>query len=98
MSFFEHRTGHYLILILAAGPLFFWNLGGATLWDLDEGRNLVCAYEMMLANDWIVPTFNGVLRAHKPALLYWLQILAYMAGGVNETMGRLPCAVAALGT
>lgn len=96
MSFFEHRFGHYLILAVAAIPLFFWNLGGATLWDLDEGRNLTCALEMMLSGNWIVPTFNGVLRDHKPALLYWLQIFAYQIGGVNEAMGRLPSAVAAL--
>lgn len=96
MSFFEHRFGHYALLLAAAIPLFFWNLGGATLWDLDEGRNLTCALEMMLSGNWIVPTFNGVLRDHKPALLYWLQIFSYQIGGVNEAMGRLPSATAAL--
>jgi 4-amino-4-deoxy-L-arabinose transferase-like glycosyltransferase len=95
-SLFEHRWGHYLILTAASLPLFFWNLGSATLWDLDEGRNLTCAYEMMLSDNWVVPTYNNALRLHKPVLQYWLQILCYLAGGVNETMGRLPSAFSAL--
>jgi 4-amino-4-deoxy-L-arabinose transferase-like glycosyltransferase len=92
----QHRIGHYLLLTAVAVPLFFWNLGGASLWDLDEGRNLTCAREMMLSGNWVVPTFNGELRDHKPALLYWLQIIGYRIGGVNETMGRFPSALAAL--
>ncbi|MEI7684277.1 MAG: glycosyltransferase family 39 protein [Planctomycetota bacterium] len=96
LSFFQHRGGHYVLLALVALPMFFWNLGAATLWDLDEGRNLTCAYEMMLSENWIVPTFNGELRDHKPVLLYWLQMFFYSIGGVNETMGRLPSALAGL--
>src|SRR5581483_1002636 len=75
-----HRRGwHYLLLGTLAGLLFLTNLGGATLWDLDEGRNAECSFEMLEAGNWIVPTFNGQLRAHKPVLLYWLQMLAYAA-------------------
>ena len=29
------------------GLMYFVNLGSATLWDLDEGRNMTCAWEMM---------------------------------------------------
>lgn len=95
-SFFRHRAAHYLLLAIAALPLFFWNLGGATLWDLDEGRNGPCALEMRAADNWIVPTFNGALRDHKPVLLYWLQMIAFDAIGVSETAVRLPSALAAL--
>jgi 4-amino-4-deoxy-L-arabinose transferase-like glycosyltransferase len=95
-AFFQHRAGHYLFLTAAASLLFFANLGGATLWDLDEGRNATCAVEMMASGDWIVPTFNGELRDHKPVLLYWLQIVCYQVGGVSEGMARLPSALAAL--
>lgn len=94
----HHRGWHYLLLSAVSGILFFLNLGGATLWDLDEGRNSECAYEMMQANNWIVPTFNSQLRVDKPALLYWLQILSYMLFGVNEFAARFPSALAALGT
>src|SRR5436190_24196464 len=76
-DFFQHRSGHFLLLTATAFLMFFANLGGASLWDLDEGRNSTCAREMMLSGDWVVPTFNGELRDHKPALLYWLQIFSY---------------------
>src|SRR5262245_27399818 len=74
---FNHRTSHYALLLTAGAALFLLNLGGATLWDVDEGRNSTAAYEMLESGNPIIPTFNGALRSHKPALLYWLQLLAY---------------------
>jgi 4-amino-4-deoxy-L-arabinose transferase-like glycosyltransferase len=93
---FNHRLGHYAVLCVSAWALFFVNLGGAALWDLDEGRNAVAALEMRESGDWIVPKFNNVLRVDKPALLYWLQVAAYGWFGVNEYAARLPSAVAAV--
>jgi 4-amino-4-deoxy-L-arabinose transferase-like glycosyltransferase len=92
----DNRGGHYALLMAAAAGLFFLNLGGPTLWDIDEGKNATAAYEMMVSGDWIKPTFNAALRADKPALLYWLQILAYRTFGVNEFAARFPSALAAL--
>ena len=70
-------------------------LGSARLWDRDEPRNARAAQEMLERNDWIVPTFNGELRSHKPILLYWLQMSAYSIFGQSETSARLPSALAA---
>jgi 4-amino-4-deoxy-L-arabinose transferase-like glycosyltransferase len=92
----DHRGCHYLLLGALGLALFITNLGGPSLWDLDEGRNATCAAEMMEADNWVIPTFNGDLRVDKPALLYWLQIAAYNAFGVNEFSARLPSALAAL--
>jgi 4-amino-4-deoxy-L-arabinose transferase-like glycosyltransferase len=94
----HHRGWHYLLLIGISGLMFFLNLGGATLWDLDEGCNSGCAWEMMEAGNWIIPTFNSQLRVDKPALLYWLQIFSYLGFGVNEFAARFPSALAALVT
>jgi 4-amino-4-deoxy-L-arabinose transferase-like glycosyltransferase len=96
IAYFHHRGWHYLLLLGMGGLLFFLNLGGASLWDVDEGRNADCALEMMRADNWIVPTFNGHLRVDKPALLYWLQIFSYSLFGVNEFAARFPSAFAAL--
>jgi 4-amino-4-deoxy-L-arabinose transferase-like glycosyltransferase len=96
MERWQHRGWHYLLLIALALVLFFVNLGGATLWDLDEGRNATAALEMMESGNWIVPTFNAKLRVDKPALIYWLQIAAYRTFGVSEFSARLPSALAAL--
>ncbi|QDV69552.1 Undecaprenyl phosphate-alpha-4-amino-4-deoxy-L-arabinose arabinosyl transferase [Rosistilla carotiformis] len=74
------------------------DLGGARLWDRDEPRNARCAAEMLENGDWIVPTFAGELRTHKPPLLYWMQIVSYKVFGVNEFAARLPSALCGLGT
>jgi 4-amino-4-deoxy-L-arabinose transferase-like glycosyltransferase len=92
----NHRPGHYALLLAAAAVLFFPNLGGPSLWDIDEGNNAEAAREMMEAGDLIVPTFNYEIRPDKPALLYWLQIGAYRLFGVGEFAARLPSALAAL--
>jgi 4-amino-4-deoxy-L-arabinose transferase-like glycosyltransferase len=86
------------LLLTACASLFLLNLGGPALWDLDEGRNATASLEMRESGDWIRPTFNGKLRSHKPALIYWLQIAAIEAFGVNEFAVRLPSALAAMFT
>lgn len=87
------RLGLVVSLGVAA-MIFFTNLGTARLWDRDEPRNAQCAREMFEANEWIVPTFDGQLRSHKPVLLYWGEILAYRVLGVSEFSARLPSALA----
>jgi 4-amino-4-deoxy-L-arabinose transferase-like glycosyltransferase len=93
---FQSRPGHYLLLIAAWAVLALPMLGSASLWDIDEGHNAEAAREMLEADNWITPTFNYQLRVDKPALLYWLQIMAYRWVGVNELGARLPSALAAL--
>jgi 4-amino-4-deoxy-L-arabinose transferase-like glycosyltransferase len=90
------RARHYLLLLAAGLILFVNNLGGPSLWDLDEGRNAGAALEMLESGNFVVPTFNAHLRVDKPALLYWLQIASFHAFGVNEFAARLPSALAAL--
>lgn len=88
-----------LALVAAiAGVVLFTNLGGPRLWDRDEPRNAGCAREMLARGDWVVPTFNGELRTHKPVLLYWGMMSAYRVLGVSEFAARLPSALAAMAT
>jgi 4-amino-4-deoxy-L-arabinose transferase-like glycosyltransferase len=90
------RAVHYALLFGASLLLFFWGLGDASLWDVDEGRNATAALEMMHSGDYIVPKYNGELRDHKPALLYWIQVAAYSIFGTNEFGARFPSALAAI--
>ncbi len=92
----NHRAGHYLLLTLTWAALSLVNLGGPSLWDIDEGLNAEAARVMHVSGNWVVPHFNGELRSAKPALLYWLQASAYQCFGVNEMSARLPSAFAAL--
>ncbi|MEO1528453.1 MAG: glycosyltransferase family 39 protein [Planctomycetota bacterium] len=86
------------LLILISSSIFFFNLGGAKLWDEDEPRNAGCAVEMMARGDWVVPWFNGQVRTHKPVLLYWFMISAYEAFGISEFAARFWSAALAVGT
>lgn len=98
LSYLDRRAGHLALLAAASAAVFLVNLGGPTLWDIDEGNNAEAAREMLVSGNWVVPTFNFKLREDKPALLYWLQVTAYRAFGVNEFAARLPSALAALAT
>jgi 4-amino-4-deoxy-L-arabinose transferase-like glycosyltransferase len=90
------RGWHYLLLVTVAGGLFLPNLGGPSLWDIDEGNNAEAAREMLEADNWRLPTFNYQMRVDKPALLYWLQIFGFRAFGVGEFAARLPSALASI--
>jgi 4-amino-4-deoxy-L-arabinose transferase-like glycosyltransferase len=90
------RAWHYALLALVWAVLCLPNLGGPSLWDIDEGNNAECAQEMYESGNFIVPTFNYKLRVDKPVLLYWLQMAAYHVCGINEFAARLPSALAAL--
>jgi 4-amino-4-deoxy-L-arabinose transferase-like glycosyltransferase len=95
---FQTRSAHYLLLTAAHLLLTLPNLGAHTFWDMDEGVNAEAAREMLESGNWITPTFNYELRTAKPALLYWLQAVSYMAFGVNEWAARLPAVLCGLGS
>ena len=86
----DHRAAHYALLLAVTALLCLPNLGGPSLWDIDEGNNAEAAREMRDSGNWVVPTFNGHLRADKPVLLYWCQVLSFQIFGVNEFAARLP--------
>jgi len=84
------------LLSLLVACVFFTQLGSARLWDRDEPRNSRASHEMLARGDWIVPTFNGELRDHKPILLYWGQMTSYLLLGESEFAARFPSAIAAI--
>lgn len=88
---------HYALLALAIGMSFFLNLGGAPLFDLDEGAFSEATREMFVRNDFISPFVNGVPRFDKPVLIHWLQAASMSLFGVNSFAFRLPSALAASG-
>jgi 4-amino-4-deoxy-L-arabinose transferase-like glycosyltransferase len=89
---------HYALILAVAGAALFFNLGAARLWDRDEPRNAGCTAEMLARGDWVVPYFNGSIRAHKPVLLYWCMMSAYAVFGQNEFAARFWSALFGLGT
>jgi 4-amino-4-deoxy-L-arabinose transferase-like glycosyltransferase len=85
--------------VLAIGLLIFGaNLGGYPIYILDEAKNATCAAEMWQRGDWVVPTFNGMLRTDKPVLHYYFMRAGYALLGVTSLAARLFSAVAGLAT
>ncbi len=94
----EPRWLHYFILVSVGLLVFFTNLGGTRLWDVDEAIFSQAAVEMLHRGDWVTPYYNGQLFAHKPPLMYWCQIAAFQLLGTTEFAARLFSALFCIGT
>lgn len=73
------------------------NLGGAALFDPDEGRNAEKAREILLLNDWVTPHHNFLPTLDKPMFFYWPVAVSFKLFGFTEWAARLPSLLAALG-
>ncbi len=83
------------LVALAVLAALFLRLGGAPLFDVDEGAFSEATREMVAHHDWGFTTLNGVPRFDKPILVYWLQAVSVSALGVSELAFRLPSALCA---
>lgn len=75
----------YLLLTIAS-----------SLWDRDEPRFSRATVEMVNSGNYLVPTFNGVLRPDKPILIYWLMSLPVRLMGPLELSCRMVAPIATL--
>jgi 4-amino-4-deoxy-L-arabinose transferase-like glycosyltransferase len=74
---------------------FFWMLGAAPLFDVDEGAFSQATLEMFERGDFLSPYLNGEPRYDKPILVYWLQAASVALFGPTEWAFRLPSALCA---
>lgn len=72
-----------IILTLGLIIFYFTLLGARPLFVPDEGRYAEIAREMFFAQDYITPYLNGIKYFEKPAMFYWLSVLAFKLAGVN---------------
>lgn len=91
-----HPYARWLLWLLCLTVLFA-SLGGAALFEPDEGRNAEKAREILLLNDWVTPHENFMPVLDKPMFFYWLVALSYKVFGIGEWSARLPSALLALG-
>jgi len=91
------ERGWSLLLGLVCLVVIFCNLGGAALFEPDEGRNAEKAREILLLGDWVTPHENFLVTLDKPIFFYWLVALSFKVFGISEWSARLPSALAALG-
>ena len=80
---------------LAVAASFFWMLGAAPLFDVDEGAFSQATLEMFQRGDFVSTYLNGQPRYDKPILVYWLQAGAVAVLGPSELAFRLPSALCA---
>lgn len=64
---------------------------------IDETRYLTVAWEMFSNSNYLVPTLNQEVYAHKPILLFWLVNLIWKFFGLSETAVRLTIDLFSLG-
>lgn len=80
---------------------FVLRLGGAPLFDVDEGAFAEATREMLVSGDFVSTTLDGAPRFDKPILAYWLQAASvHLSGGwpsAGAAAYRLPSALAAWG-
>ncbi len=87
-----------IALALAAACLFLANIGGVSIYIVDEARNATAAFEMYQRGDWIVPTYNGALRVDKPPLHYYVMRGGYALFGKGPFGARIGSALCGLVT
>lgn len=90
-----NRLARWLPLLLPL-VLLLPNLGGAPLFDIDEGAFSEATREMLDKGDYLSTWLNGRPRFDKPILIYWLQALSVSLFGVVDWAFRVPSALAAV--
>jgi 4-amino-4-deoxy-L-arabinose transferase-like glycosyltransferase len=89
---------YQLWVALAAGVIFFTNLGATALFDMDEALYATCAREMLDRGNAIVPWFNGSMFPEKPPLMFWTMMGGFKLFGISELGARFFSAVMGVGT
>ncbi len=83
-----------LILTLVLSALTaVWGISGRAM-ENHECLVSITAREMLVSNDWILPSCNGQLRLEKTPLSYWLVAgLGKITGNIDEFTARFPSAL-----
>src|SRR2546426_12469189 len=83
------------LTVAAVLASFFWMLGAAPLFDVDEGAFSQATLEMFQRGDFLSTYLNGEPRYDKPILIYWVQAASVALLGPSEWAFRLPSALCA---
>src|SRR5438105_3368121 len=89
------ERGTRWLAVAAVLASFYWMLGAAPLFDVDEGAFSQATLEMFERGDFLTTYLNGEPRYDKPILVYWLQAAAVALLGPSEWAFRLPSALCA---
>ena len=93
----DRHTWCIIGLCLFCLVVLFFDVGGAALFEPDEGRNAEVAREVLLLDDWITPHYDFIPRLDKPVFFFGLVALSFKIFGLGEWSARLPSVLASLG-
>jgi len=94
--FYNNDRWVWIIAILALFPALFLNLGVMPL-NSDGGLRGLTAIEMVLNDDYIVPTQNGMLYYKKPPVFNWMIVASsWITGDFSNFTIRFPVSVSVL--
>ena len=79
---------HPYLLILSFFPIFFLNLGKASLFSFDEAWYAEVARNILKTQNPFLLFWNGDNFLYQPPLGFWLMALSYLIFGVNEFSAR----------
>ncbi len=89
---------HLACLVTLSALALLPGLGTSARLTYHEAFVAQGAREILGSGEWKYPTIGGLPWLEKPPLPWWLvAIVACCAGGVTETVARLPSAMAAIG-
>ena len=92
------KRTHLACLIGLAALALLPGLGGSARLTYHEAFVAQGAREILDSGQWMFPTIGGLPWLEKPPLPWWLTAtFGRIAGGVDETVARLPSALAAMG-
>ena len=94
---FDRHAWCVIALFLFCLVILFSDLGGAALFEPDEGRNAEIGREILLLHDWVTPHYDFIPRLDKPIFFFGLLALSFKFFGIAEWSARVPSVLAALG-
>lgn len=84
------------VAVVAAG-LYLLRLGQAPFLDPPEGFHAEVARSILVLDDWVRLSIDGIPYFDKPPLLYWLMALSFSVAGPTEVAARVWPALSAVG-
>jgi 4-amino-4-deoxy-L-arabinose transferase-like glycosyltransferase len=78
---------------LLALLIAFAGVGSHSLWSPDEPTGSAVGRGMLESGDLIVPRLNGEPFLEKPPLYWWVQVAAFRAFGILDSVARVPSAL-----
>ena len=93
-SFWRSTAAIFLGLSALSLIVFFPDLGGRPIWQIDQVQRAQAAVEMLRTGDWVVPRVGGAPFAYYPPMGYWTIAAPALVLGMSDGVARLPSAVA----